>query len=110
MISTEENVIKDKKINYNKRYKIMSKIFIILELLMLLFVNTFIRCACGRAFFNQIPPIIMLMIEIILYFITRNRVGTNKEQKMMVIVYIILLIIFCISLVAIQNPHNTIIS
>ncbi len=28
MISTEENVIKDKKINYNKRYKIMSKIFL----------------------------------------------------------------------------------
>lgn len=70
----------------------------------------FIRCACGRAFFNPIPPIIILMIEIILYFITRNRVGTKKEQKMMVIVYIILLIIFCISLVAIQNPHNTIIS
>lgn len=41
MISTEENVIKDNKINYNKRYRIMSKIFIILELLMLLFVNTF---------------------------------------------------------------------
>jgi len=46
----------------------------------------------------------------IFYFITRNRVGTKKEQKMMVIVYIMLLISFYISLVAIQNPHNTIIS
>ena len=105
MISTEENSIKDNQINYNKRYRIISKIFIILELLMFLFVNTFIRCACGRPFFNSIPPIIVLIIEIILYFITRNRVGTKQEQKKIVM----LLIIFCISLVAIQNPHNTII-
>ena len=109
MISTEENSIKDNQINYNKRYRIISKIFIILELLMFLFVNTFIRCACGRPFFNSIPPIIVLIIVIILYFITRNRVGTKQEQKKIVIVYIMLLIIFCISLVAIQNPHNTII-
>lgn len=109
MVSTEENIIKDNQINYNKSYKIISKIFIIFELLMFLFVNTFIRCACGRSVFNSILPIIVLIIEIILYFITRNRVGTKKEQKKMVIVYIILLIIFCISLVAIQNPHNTII-
>lgn len=109
MISTEKNSIKDNQINYNKRYRIISKIFIILELLMFLFVNTFIRCACGRPFFNSIPPIIVLIIEIILYFITRNRVGTKQEQKKIVIVYIMLLIIFCISLVAIQNPHNTII-
>ena len=34
MISTEENSIKDNQINYNKRYRSISKIFIILELLM----------------------------------------------------------------------------
>ena len=53
MTSTEENSIKDNQINYNKRYRIIRKIFIVLELLMFLFFNTFIRCACGRLFFIQ---------------------------------------------------------
>ena len=52
MTSTEENSIKDNQIDYSKRYRIISKIFIVLELLLFLFVNTFIRCACGRPFFN----------------------------------------------------------
>ena len=110
MISTEKNSIKDNKIDYNKRYRIISKIFISLELLMLLFVNSLIRCACGIPTFNAIPPIIVFIINVIFYFITRNRVDTKKDLKFMIIVYILLLMIFCISLVAIPNRHHTIIS
>lgn len=106
----DEKINQNKQINYNKIYRTICKIIIILELLMFLFVNTFIRCSCGISTFNSIPPIIVLIINIIFYFITRNRVNTKKELKSMIIVYITLLIIFSIALVAIRNPHNTIIS
>jgi len=81
MTSTEENSIKDNQIDYSKRYRIISKIFIVLELLLFLFVNTLIRCACGIPTFNAIPPIIVFIINVIFYFITRNRVDTKKELK-----------------------------
>ena len=75
-------------------------------------IKTFsrIRCACGIPTFNAIPPIIVFIINVIFYFITRNRVDTKKDLKFMIIVYILLLMIFCISLVAIPNQHHTIIS
>ena len=110
MTSTEENSIKDNQIDYSKRYRIISKIFIVLELLLFLFVNTLIRCACGIPTINAIPPIIVFIINVIFYFITRNSVDTKKELKFMIIVYILLLMIFCISLVAIPNQHHTIIA
>lgn len=110
MTSTEENSIKDNQIDYSKRYRIISKIFIVLKLLLFLIVNTLIRCACGIPTFNAIPPIIVFIINVIFYFITRNRVDTKKELKFMIIVYILLLMIFCISLVAIPNQHHTIIA
>ena len=110
MIEVDKNKNNDKEINYNKKYRSISKIIIILEIIIFLLFNMIIRCACGIPFFYSIPPVIILIIEIILYFITRNRVGIKKVQKWMFVVYIIQLIIFYISLVAIRNPHNTIIS
>lgn len=110
MVDMNKEINKDKQINYNKRYRTASKIFIVLEFLIFLFFNRVTRCSCGIPAFNSIPPMIVWIIEVILYFITRNRVDTKKEQKKMIIVYIILLIIFGIALIAIQNPHDLIIS
>lgn len=107
MLSEKNNNL-NKKNKFNKRYRNISKTFIIIECIIFLFFNIFVRCSCGIPFFNSIPPIIFLIIEIVLYFNTRNRVATKEQQKWMFIVYIILFIVFCICLVAIKNPHTTI--
>lgn len=92
----------------NKMYRTTSKIFMIMEFIIILFFFFVIRCSCNIPQFNPIPPVIILIAEIILYFVTRNRVDSRKKQIIMLAIYIFLLIIFSLVLVAIRNPHSII--
>ena len=92
----------------NKMYRTTSKVFMIMEFIIILFFFLVIRCSCNIPQFNPIPPVIILIAEIILYFVTRNRVDSRKKQIIMLAIYIFLLIIFSLALVAIRNPHSII--